>query len=712
VNIHQEKELEKVKDTQLISKLIGFTLPYWKTVAASIVMAGLIVAATLAQPYIIKVAIDDRINGMYRPMLQVDPQEADAARREVGRMGLRPYAETEWNGHRWIRVRELPEGAQNLLPESTTKAQIVSVNGRHLLVHAWIKDTEDMLLKETSEGLFLTAGEAQWPVTVLENADVQRFREGDYAGFVLLGGLFLLAVLVSALLNYFQSNSLQNSGQRVIFDIRQRMFDKLARMHNGYFDKNPVGRMVTRVSNDVEALNNLYSQVIVNLVKEVCMVIGIIIIMFQLSVKLTLVSFFIIPVIAAVTFLYRYIIRDVQRYTRLILSRLNSFLAENLSGMRIIQLFTREEKQMEQFNNMNNEYYRSGMKGTALNSIFNPAIGFLGSLALALIVWQGGKLALAGGMTFGVIYAFTHYIRQFYQPLLGLADRYQQIQMAMVSAERIFELIDEKSEISSKEDPVVLPSRLRGRIDFDRVWFAYNKEDWVLKDVTFRIEPGEKVAFVGATGAGKTSVISLINRFYDIQKGSIRIDGTAVSDAPMDQLRRKIGLIQQEPFVFTGDVDFNIRLHRKDITREQVMRTARELKLDEFIEKLPQKYDTPLGEQGLVLSSGQKQLLSFLRAAVCDPDVLILDEATAHIDTETERIVQQALQRVSAGRTTLIIAHRLSTIRDADKIIVMHKGQVQEVGSHDSLMRQRGFYFRLHAAQRQSFSREARVVND
>ena len=313
---------------------------------------------------------------------------------------------------------------------------------------------------------------------------------------------------------------------------------------------------------------------------------------------------------------------------------------------------------------------------------------------------------LAGTVTFGAVYAFTQYVQQFYKPLMGLADRYNQIQTAMASAERIFELLEEEPAIQNPEKPVRLPPKLKGKIEFDRVWFAYNENEWVLKDISFEVEPGETVAFVGATGAGKSSIINLITRFYDVNKGSIRIDGHDVRDMALDDLRRRVAMIQQDSFVFTGDVRFNIRLNRKDIRDADVRRLARRFHMDEFIEELPDKYDTLLGEQGVTLSSGQQQLLSFLRAAAFNPDILILDEATAHVDTETEQIVQEALKKISRGRTTLIVAHRLSTIQHADKIIVMHKGQIREMGNHYQLLKKRGLYYRLYEVQ----SRERRGV--
>ncbi|WP_332694918.1 ABC transporter ATP-binding protein [Halalkalibacter lacteus] len=488
MNIHEEKQSASVVDRQLLMKLLAFAKPYWKKIAISFFLAALFVGATLAQPYLIKVAIDD----------------------------------------------------------------------------------------------YLT---------------VQTSTQDSFQGFMLIAVVFLLTVVCAALLTYFQDRLLQFTGQSIIFDIRQKIFRHLSKMHMQFFDRNPVGRLVTRVTHDTEALNQLYSQVIVNLVKEVLILIGIIAILLHMSVKLTLLSFTVIPILIVMVIFYKKLIRQAHRYTRLLLSRLNSNLAENLSGMRIIQLFTREKKQIEQFDQLNEEHYRAGMRATIVNSIFNPAIGFLGNVALAVIIWYGGIAILDNALTFGVVYAFTHYIRQFFQPLMALADRYNQIQTAFASAERVFEMIEEKPEITNHPNAELLPEKINGQINFEHVWFAYQEPEWVLKDISFRIKPGETVAFVGATGAGKSSIINLINRFYDIQTGTIKVDGMDVKQVKVEDLRTKVGVIQQDPFIFTRTVLHNIRLHL-NLSEEEVKKMTSLIGLDDFISSLPEGYQTLLGEQG------------------------------------------------------------------------------------------------------------------
>ncbi|MFJ5761467.1 ABC transporter ATP-binding protein [Neobacillus sp. NPDC093182] len=529
----------------------------------------------------------------------------------------------------------------------------------------------------------------------------------DYQGMMYLGIIYFLLIMVSSICTYYQNNTLQFIGQYVIYDFRQAIFKHFSLMQMDFFRQNPIGRLVTRITHDVESLNQLYSQVIVNLVKEVLILIGIIALMLYMSVKLTLICFLVIPVIAIVTFYFKRVLRDTQRNLRSILSKLLSYLAENLSGMSVIQLFAREGKQLEIFNELNEEHYRAGMRQTVINSIFNPSIGLFGNISLALLVWYGGRSVVDGSITFGTVYAFTHYVRQFFEPLRGLADRFNQIQAALASAERIFETLETKPTIVNPVHPKELPEKVKGDIVFHHVWFAYKNQEWVLKDVHFRINQGETVGVVGATGAGKSSIIQLINRFYDNQKGTISLDGINIKDVQLNELRRHIGIIQQDAFIFSGTVFDNIRLNHNDVSNEEIITAARAVNIDSFFRMLPKGYNTMLGEEGTVLSAGQKQLLSFLRAMIADNDVLILDEATANVDTETEQAVQDALKEMSKNRTTIIIAHRLSTIQRADKIIVLDKGRIVEMGDHQQLLNNQSVYYQL--CQNQSKGKTLKV---
>ncbi|UUZ83668.1 ABC transporter ATP-binding protein/permease [Paenibacillus sp. P26] len=681
MNIHAEKQVKNMKDSQLLVRSLAYAKPYWKMIVFCILLAFLSVVSDLARPYIMKIAIDGHINGLYKPMVTADASQSER---------LKAYGEpVVWEGKAYARVDKgaLPAG----LPEGMDQAQIVSGPDGEWIIAGWPpSQVAEPEVRVTGDRSGLVVNGRTYPGTPMDAEALAAFRHQDYTGFARLGVLFLLTVVGAAVLNYLQSNLLQYTGQTIIFNIREQLFRHLSRMSMSYFDRNPVGRLVVRVTQDTEALNQLYSQVVVNLVKDVIVLVGIIAVMLQMNVKLALLSFAVSPFLAALTFWYRSVIREAQRVSRVILSRLNSFLAENLSGIRITRLFIREERRREQFDHLNTEYYRAGMRGTVINSIFQPAIGFLGNLAIALLLWYGGASVIDGTITFGIVYAFTHYVRQFFQPLMSLAEKYNQIQTAMVGAERIFETLDEKPAIVDPAQPKHLPKQVRGEIAFEHVWFAYSGEEWVLKDVSFTIHPGQTVAFVGATGAGKSSIIQLINRFYDIQKGSIKLDGVDIRDIPLDEPRHYISIVQQDVFLFTGDIASNIRLNNTEITDAEIVHAARMVHIDEYIRSLPEGYGTLLGERGINLSLGQRQLLSFARAIAFQPQILILDEATSNIDTETELIVQDALKNISAGRTTLIVAHRLSTIQHADQIIVMHKGKVRETGNHYQLLAQRG----------------------
>nr|WP_306812770.1 ABC transporter ATP-binding protein [Paenibacillus soyae] len=685
--------------------MLAFAGPYWKNILLSFLFALLIAITAVCQPLIVKTAIDDRIGGIGKPMVYT----VDASRIPELERDKRIYGEPVQLGDAvYFRAKQ----TENSWPEGVYPAQIAEVDDRYILAEGWLGKAEGLQWTGSGGEAVLKSEEGtEWQGTVLTDDDVSAFRKQDYAGFVWIAALFLLSVVVSGLFTYWQANLLQNTGQKIIYDMRERMFSHLAKLQTSYYDRNPVGRLVTRVAYDVEAINQLFSQVIVNLAKEVLLLFGIAGIMLYLHLELALVSFAVIPLLLIATFYFKGMIRDAQRVARVMLSRLNSFLAESLSGMSLIQMFTRESKQLEQFDAFNIAHYKAGMRGTVNNSVFNPLIAFFGNLALAIVVWYGGQSVLAAGVTFGIVYAFTTYVRQFFQPLTALSDRYTQIQTALASAERIFELLEEKPTIASPPQPLKLEKPLQGSIVFDRVWFAYEPEQWVLRDISFEAKPGETVAFVGATGAGKSSIIGLINRFYDIQEGTVKLDGRDLRELELEQLRTSIGVIQQDPFVFSGNVYDNIRMNRPEVSDEEIRMAAKLLEMEDFIMRLPQQYETRIGEQGMRLSSGQQQLLAFLRVFVSNPDVLILDEATAHVDTETEQTLQRGLMKLSQGRTTLIVAHRLSTIQHADRIIVMHKGRIQETGTHAELMRLGGAYRKLVELQYSEGSGAVRTQN-
>jgi len=543
-----------------------------------------------------------------------------------------------------------------------------------------------------------------------------------YQTLLTVAGLFLLVRLLDFLANYAEVYLISWVGQHVLFDLRSAIFAKLGRLHLGYFDKNPVGRLMTRITSDVDAINQFITGGLVGLIADFFLIIGLMTFMLVLNWKLALVAFAITPVFLGVTTWIRNGMRDSYRAMRLRLSRVNASLQENLAGVQTTQLFDREPKNYAQFNNLSLNLRAAWVDIVRWYALFFPLVGFMGDITVALVVWYGGGQVIQGALTLGLLVAFTDYVRQLFQPLQDLSDKFNIFQAAMASSERIFSLLDTPEEVSDKPNAKPV-ERFRGAIDFENVWFAYGRRgeekpdgskantravseqdadewDWVLRGVDFHVAPGEKVALVGATGAGKTSVISLVARFYDVQQGAVKIDGVDVRDYVQRDLRRAIGTVLQDPFLFSGTLEYNLRLGDEAISMERVREVCAFVGADEFIERLPQGYDTVLHERGGGLSTGQKQLIALARAILHNPDILlILDEATANVDSETEAKIQQALYRVMEGRTSIVIAHRLSTIRFVDRILVFRKGKLIEEGNHEELLRKGGYYAKLYELQ-------------
>ncbi len=523
-------------------------------------------------------------------------------------------------------------------------------------------------------------------------AAAERFRGVVIASVKYIG--VLLAVFVCDRTQYVL---IQRMGQDIIFDMRNEIFEHIQSLSMRFFDLTPVGKLVTRVTNDVEALNELFSNMLVRLFQNGLTIIGLAVIMLVIDARMALWSFTLLPVIAVLTLVFRRIAHRVHQVARTKLTDLNTFLSENLSGMKIIQIFNREKEKYGEFFRKSDDLFKAYRNEMRINAIFRPVISCLANAALVIVLWKGGSGVLAGQVTIGTLYLFVQYVNRFFNPLQEIAEQFTRLQSAVASAEKIFTLLDTEPMIHDPAKPVVRD--IKGRIEFRDVSFAYDGEDYVLRNVSFVIEPGQKVAFVGATGAGKSSILNLIGRYYDVQKGQILIDGVDVRDMTREQIRGAIGQVQQDVFIFTGDISRNIRLRSDDITDERIREAAEHVNASRFIERLPEGYDEEVSERGGTLSAGQRQLLSFARTLAFDPKILILDEATANIDTETEQWIQEALERLMTGRTTIMVAHRLSTIQHADRIIVMHKGRIRESGTHQELLEKDGIYKKLYQLQ-------------
>ncbi|WP_313339466.1 ABC transporter ATP-binding protein [Sedimentibacter sp.] len=523
-------------------------------------------------------------------------------------------------------------------------------------------------------------------------------RKHDIEGVVKIGGIYLLTVVIIFFLNYAQALILSFAGQKIIYNIRMEIFTHLSGLSLNFFTKNPIGKLVTRVTNDTEALNEMYTSVIVNVLKSSFVLIGIIITMISYNLKLSLYTFTVIPFIMLFTFTFQKVSMKIHRDIRSKISGLNAFISEHVSGMKIVQIFAVENEVFDKFKNENEKLRIDHMKQLFTFSIYNPTNFLMNITATSILLWFGGKMVFEGVISIGTIIVFQRYISKFFEPIQELAEQLNIIQSAAAASERIFDLLDEEQEIKESENSVETDT-FKGSIEFKNVWFSYKEDEWILKDVSFKVNPGESIAFVGATGAGKTTIQSLICRYYDIQKGEILIDGVNINDIRISDLRKNIGQMLQDVFLFSGDIKSNIRLKNENVTDEEIIEASEYVNADKFISRLENKYDEHVIENGAAFSAGQRQLISFARTLAFKPDVLILDEATANIDTETEVLIQDALKKIMKNRTTLIVAHRLSTIQNSDKIIVMHKGEIREEGTHQELLTKRGIYYKLYKLQ-------------
>ena len=677
----------KDKDSSLIKRLLAYAKPYkWWFLLVLFFMLGSTMA-DLAKPVLIGNAVDLFTEGYKIPFVETTDEREGVLFEERKLRHLKEVDQVDQvsqilqykNEYYWVEELEV-EDATSIL-KMTPQVYNTSI-----------------LADE--ESLVITVNGNTYTGRTLQKDELKTLRGLSIKPLGKLAISFLGVLVISFAFLYLQAMILQYIGQKIILAIRHEIYEKMIHLPFRFYHQNPIGRLVTRVTNDTETLNEMYTSVLVNLLKQALFLIGVMVMMLKTDFKTGLCVIALLPIIVIATLIYKYFSRRAYREMRNKLTEMNAFLSEHLSGMRIIQIFTREQDKVDQMKKINNEYFGASMKEMTAFMLFRPFIFFLCYVGIALVLLVGGHNVLQGTMSVGALIIMTSYTKDFFGPIEQLAENFNVLQAALASAEKIFNILDEENEIV--EGTRTIEDGFKGDIEFKNVWFAYEGEEWILRDVPFKIEEGQKVAFVGATGAGKTSILSLICRYYDIQKGQILIDGVDIKEYKTTVLRSQIGQVLQEVFMFTGDIKSNIRLGKSSISQETVEEAARLVNAHEFIEKLPHQYNEKVLERGNSLSTGQRQLISFARAVAYDPKIFILDEATANIDTETEGLIQDALYKMMEGRTTLMVAHRLSTIQHADNIIVLHKGKIREMGSHQILLANKGIYYHLYQLALQS----------
>ena len=640
---------------------------------AATILVLFIIVVELYRPIVIGNAIDSYINGYYSPYIETT---ADAP-------GAVSY-------HGTYLTKDFSKAAS----AKNSYDQIFLYENQYYMAED-LTSEECSLLQDASSDTLATY--VKNGAALLSRDELKELRHYDFRGILAAAALYLALLLLGFVLNALDTWMLQKMGQQIIYQMREEVFTHIHSLSLSFFNNTPVGKLVTRVSNDTEAVNELFSSILVKLFKNIVKIIGYAIVMLSIHVKMALVSFALLPIVTLLTFFFRSLSRKAYELTRNRITDLNTFLSEHLSGMKLIQIFAREEEKYQQFEQKSEDLYRANWREVMTFAIFRPSIYLVSVIAMILVIGTGSSAVLSQKLSLGTLFIFITYITSFFDPIQELAEQFGTLQSSLASAGKIFSILDIKPDIVNPAHPVDVT--IRGRIEFRHVWFAYEKEDYILKDISFVIEPGQKVAFVGATGAGKSSILNLIGRYFDIQKGEILIDGVNIKEIDTNVLRAAIGQVQQDVFLFTGDIKGNISLDNEAISIDDIKRAAQIVHADSFIEKMPGGYDAPVTERGSTLSAGQRQLLSFARTLAYDPTILVLDEATANIDTETESLITSALERLMDGRTTIMVAHRLSTIQHADKIIVMDHGQIKEAGSHQELLLQNGVYKKLYDLQ-------------
>jgi ABC-type multidrug transport system fused ATPase/permease subunit len=665
----------KAFDLRLIRRLSGFLRPYLRLFTVCIALTLALSGLRLVLPYLAKVEIDSYLTLPHAIVESKTPPQLGGA------IPIDP-------DHYLVDMRQVGGKTK----QEWEKAGLLS-SERYLFV----PETDSSLAERYPDSFTEIPGGYMAAATELGGisaADLTALRRDSLTGVYMLAGLFGGILLLQFLFGIVQVYTLQFTGQRVMYDMRRRIFDHVLRLPISFFDRTPVGRVVTRVTNDVQAINEMFSSMLVNLFRDAFLIIGLLGIMFVLNWRLALVILALFPFIVIAALQFRKRVRSAYREVRRRLAQLNSYLQESISGMRIIQVFVQELRANERFTRINQNKYLANMRQLITFAVFRPLMSLLSSFAIALVIWYGGGRVLTGGLSLGALTAFIHYVRMLFEPILELSQGYNVLQAAMAASERIFILLDEPVEEKGHGETI---PEFKGRIEFRDVWFAYNDSEWVLKGVSFTAAPGERVAIVGPTGSGKTTIIRLLLRMYPIPRGQILVDGVPIEQLDLGYLRSCMAVVLQDVFLFSGDIMDNIRL-RSGITEEAAVSAAR-FAGAEFVEELPNSYRTEVKERGATLSSGERQLLSFARAVAFNPYVLVLDEATASIDSHTEEKIQRSLRKIMRGRTSIVIAHRLSTIREANKIIVLHRGKIVEQGTHQQLLALDGLYAAMHTLQ-------------
>jgi ATP-binding cassette subfamily B multidrug efflux pump len=683
----EEGKLGKPYNFRLLKRLARYALPYKKIVVSALLLSILLTLCDLTIPYLSKIAIDRYIlSSWYR--VDISSQK-DAGRHIIqGQYGHLLKKSLDGSSY-FISNTDMKE----IDPEDlhAWKIRGIMTPERYYKTDIGAEREEETLVR-MADGHLLLPYELMGS---LSTEDILKIRAGDVRGVALVAAIALILLLFSFVLSYAEHYLLEFTGQHIMQDIRLRLFRNMQSQSVRFFDRNPIGRLVTRVTNDIENLNEMFKSVVITVFKDVFVLAGILVILLYLNWRLALMCFILIPFIFGLTFLFSRMAREVFRELRATVARINSFLQERVTGMGVIQLFVRERFQMDTFEGINRENYLAGMKQIRVFAIFMPIMELFSSVAVALLIWHGGAKVIGEELTLGTLVAFISYIQMFFKPIRDISEKYNIMQAAMASTEKIFEFMDLREEIPEHESPQI-PSALKGHLVFDNVSFAYEEGHPVLKDISFEVKPGETVAVVGATGAGKTTLVNLLERFYDPDSGAVFLDGIDLRKWSMSELHRNLGICMQDVFIFAGNVADNISLGRKQINTHAVEQAAIKANAFPFIRRFENGFQQELGEGGATLSGGERQLLSFARALASEPPVLILDEATSSVDPKTEQVIQDAISRMAAKRTTLVVAHRLSTIRDADRILVMHGGRICEQGKHEELMALGGIYYKLN----------------